>query len=151
MNRPVEWPKTDQFGYAFDELSAKDAALRYQRARAEAALQRLAIAVEALAVLRPALWLDLRYASDDDDKDAFLSRARGVDEALALIGPLPLLPELPQRVDAPPALTEEQRALINRVAGEYELRAKGALFPEAYRELRKDAAELRELANKAQP
>jgi hypothetical protein len=44
------------------------------------------------------------------------------------------------------ALTEGQRALVNRVAGEYELRARGALFPEAYREFRKDAAELREIA-----
>lgn len=38
---------------------------------------------EALAVLLPGLALDLRYASDDDDKDAMRSRVETVQQALS--------------------------------------------------------------------
>jgi hypothetical protein len=38
---------------------------------------------EALEVLLPGLVLDLRYASDDDDKDAMRSRVETVEQALS--------------------------------------------------------------------
>lgn len=38
---------------------------------------------EALEVLLPGLILDLRYADDDDDKDAMRARIKTVQEALA--------------------------------------------------------------------
>jgi hypothetical protein len=60
-----------------------------ERAMNEAYAARLRVAVEALNCLLPALHLDLRYASDDDDKDALRSRVNGVCEALNAIGELP--------------------------------------------------------------
>lgn len=38
---------------------------------------------DALQVLYPGLALDLRYATEDDDKDALLARVRTVEEALS--------------------------------------------------------------------
>jgi cell division protein FtsB len=72
------WPKADDFGYAFDELSAKDAALRFQRARADAAMERLRVAVEALQEAVPAL--------HDGGHHAMAEQA---EEALQEIGELP--------------------------------------------------------------
>jgi hypothetical protein len=40
---------------------------------------------EALAVLRPGLVLDLRYANEDDDKEAMRSRIETVETALASV------------------------------------------------------------------
>lgn len=90
MSEPMpEWPNEDDF-ISIEPPDGHEAGREdYERARAEAAMARLRLAVEALQVLRPALWLDHRYATDDDDKDALLSRATGVDEALRQIGPLP--------------------------------------------------------------
>jgi hypothetical protein len=63
----------------------------YERARADAALQRLRVAVEALSCLYPALALDLRYShlDPDSDVDAMRSRFETVVQALEQIGEVP--------------------------------------------------------------
>jgi hypothetical protein len=72
----LPWPKADEFGYAFDELSAKDAALRFQRQRAEAAMSRLQIALATLKDIR--------------DHAHTLEDAKGyADEALLDMGDIP--------------------------------------------------------------
>lgn len=47
------------------------------------------MAVTELENLLPALVLDLRYANEDDDKDALRARVNGVQASLAQIGEVP--------------------------------------------------------------
>lgn len=71
----------DPFGDSGPALSERDSGgewVRHEEAQAE--IDRLR---EALASLRLGLVLDLRYADDDDDKDALRSRVKTVEEALA--------------------------------------------------------------------
>ncbi len=79
-----EWP---QFAPRHRELN-KDL-VEYERARADAAMARLRVAVEALSCLYPGLALDLRYADPDEDRDALVSRVQGIEQALTAIGDLP--------------------------------------------------------------